>query len=64
MRRRFQKGNVIIRGKTPQPHRIYREDVLQLDGTYKRVRRCVLLGRSVNYQNVQRRSCFSRTLTG
>src|SRR5713226_5867780 len=43
-RRRFQKGNVIIRGKTPQRYGMYREDVLQSDGTFKRVRRCVLLG--------------------
>ena len=44
MRRRFQKGNIIIRGKTPQRYGMYREDVLQIDGTFKRVRRCVLLG--------------------
>ena len=43
-RRRFQKGNIIIRGKTPQRYGMYREDVLQSDGTPKRVRRCVLLG--------------------
>ena len=43
-RRRFQKGNIIIRGKTPQRYGMYREDVLQSDGTFKRVRRCVLLG--------------------
>jgi integrase len=43
-RRRFQKGNIIIRGKTPQRYGMYREDVLQTDGTFKRVRRCVLLG--------------------
>jgi len=43
-RRRFQKGNIIIRGKTPQHYGMYREDVLQSDGTFKRVRRCVLLG--------------------
>ncbi len=43
-RRRFQKGNIIIRGKTPQRYVMYREDVLQSDGTFKRVRRCVLLG--------------------
>jgi hypothetical protein len=43
-RRRFQKGNIIIRGKTPQRYGMYREDVLQNDGTFKRVRRCVLLG--------------------
>ena len=28
-RRRFQKGNIIIRGKTPQRYGMYREDVLQ-----------------------------------
>jgi integrase len=43
-RRRFQKGNIIIRGKTPTRYGMYREDVLQSDGTFKRVRRCVLLG--------------------
>lgn len=43
-RRRFQKGNIIIRGKRPQRYGMYREDVLQSDGTFKRVRRCVLLG--------------------
>ena len=43
-RRRFQKGNIIIRGKTPKLCGMYREDVLQSDGTFKRVRRCVVLG--------------------
>jgi integrase len=43
-RRRFQKGNIIIRGKTPRRYGMYREDVLQANGTFKRVRRCVLLG--------------------
>ena len=43
-RRRFQKGNIIIRGKTPRRYGMYREDVLHANGTFKRVRRCVLLG--------------------
>jgi len=43
-RRRFQKGNIIIRGKTPTRYGMFREDVLQSDGTFKRVRRCVVLG--------------------
>jgi hypothetical protein len=43
-RRRFQKGNIIIRGKMPTRYGMYREDVLQSDGTFKRVRRCVVLG--------------------
>jgi integrase len=43
-RRRFQKGNIIIRGKTPKRCGMYREDVRQPDGTFKRVRRCVVLG--------------------
>jgi len=43
-RRRFHKGNIIIRGKTPQRYGMYRDDVLQSNGTFKRVRRCVLLG--------------------
>src|SRR5258707_7189529 len=42
-RRRFQRGNIIIRGKTPRRYGMYREDVLQANGTFKRVRRCVLL---------------------
>jgi integrase len=44
LRRRFQKGTLIIRGKTPTRCGIYREDVLQSDGTFKRVQRCVVLG--------------------
>jgi len=43
-RRRFQRGNIIIRGKTPRRYGMYREDVLLTNGTFKRVRRCVLLG--------------------
>ena len=43
-RRRFQRGNIIIRGKTQRRYGMYREDVLQSNGTFKRVRRCVLLG--------------------
>src|SRR5882757_10418665 len=43
-RRRFQRGTIIIRGKTPRRYGMYREDVLLLNGTFKRVRRCVLLG--------------------
>jgi integrase len=43
-RRRFQRGNIIIRGKTPRRYGMFREDVLQPNGTFKRVRRCVLLG--------------------
>jgi integrase len=43
-RRRFQKGNIIIRGKTPTRYGMFREDVLQTDVTFKRVRRCVVLG--------------------
>jgi len=44
LRRRFQKGTLIIRGKKPTRCGIYREDVLQSDGTFKRVQRCVVLG--------------------
>jgi integrase len=44
-RRRFQKkGCIIKRGKTLRYYGTYREDVLQSDGTFKRLRRCVLLG--------------------
>src|ERR1700752_822081 len=43
-RRRFQRGNIIVRGKTPRRDGMYREDVLQPNGTFKRVRRCVFLG--------------------
>jgi hypothetical protein len=44
LRRRFQKGTLITRGKTPTRCGIFREDVLQSDGTFKRVQRCVVLG--------------------
>jgi integrase len=43
-RRRFQKGNISVRGKIPMRYGMFREDVLQSDGTFKRVRRRVLLG--------------------
>jgi integrase len=43
-RRRFQKGNISVRGKTPMRYGMFREDELQQDGTFKRVRRRVLLG--------------------
>jgi integrase len=43
-RRRFQRGTLIIRGKKPMRCGIYREDVLQSNGTFKRVQRCVVLG--------------------
>jgi integrase len=33
-----------MRGKTPKRYGMYREDVLQSNGTFKRVRRCVVLG--------------------
>ena len=44
LRRRFQKGAMIVRGKIPVRCGIYREDVLQANGTFKRVQRCVVLG--------------------
>jgi integrase len=44
LRRRFQKGTLIIRGKKPTRCGVYREDVLQPNGTFKRVQRCVVLG--------------------
>jgi len=44
LRRRFQKGTLIIRGKEPTRCGVYREDVLQPNGTFKRVQRCVVLG--------------------
>ena len=43
-RRRFQRGTIIVRGKTPQRYGMFYEDVLQSDGTFKRIRRTVLLG--------------------
>jgi len=43
-RRRFQKGTLIIRGKRQVRCGIYREDVLQSDGTFKRVQRRIVLG--------------------
>lgn len=44
LRRRFQKGMLIVRGKIPVRCGIYREDVLQANGTFQRVQRCVVLG--------------------
>jgi len=43
-RRRFQRGTLIIRGKQPMRCGIFREDVLQSNGTFKRMQRCVVLG--------------------
>ena len=43
-RRRFQRGTLIVRGKKPMRCGIYREDVLQSNGTFKRVQRCAVLG--------------------
>jgi hypothetical protein len=43
-RRRFQKGSLIVRGKKPMRCGIFREDVLQSNGTFKRVQRRVVLG--------------------
>ena len=42
LRRRFQKGTLIVRGKTLVRCGVYREDVLQPNGTFKRVQRCML----------------------
>jgi integrase len=44
LRRRFQKGTLITRGKKPTRCGVFREDVLQANGTFKRVQRCVVLG--------------------
>jgi len=44
LRRRFQKGTMIVRGKIPVRCGVYRDDVLQPNGTFKRVQRCVVLG--------------------
>jgi len=44
LRRRFQKGTLIVRGKIPVRCGVYREDVLEANGTFKRVQRCVVLG--------------------
>jgi integrase len=43
-RRRFQKGTLIVRGKRPMRCGIFREDVLQSNGTFKRVQRRIVLG--------------------
>jgi integrase len=44
-RRRFQKGRLVIRGvRNPQRCGVYRDDVLQSDGTIRRIRRTVRLG--------------------
>jgi integrase len=57
-RRRFQKGNLIIRGKTPTRYGMYREDVLQSDGTFKRLRRCVYLGPASSLSERSARKMF------
>jgi integrase len=44
LRRRFQKGTLITRGKHRVRCGMYREDVLQSNGTFKRVQRCIVLG--------------------
>jgi integrase len=57
LRRRFQKGTLIIRGKIPTRCGIYREDVLQSDGTFKRMQRCVVLG---PVSNLSERAAWKR----
>jgi len=47
-RRRFQKGTLIVRGKKAMRCGIFREDVLQSNGTFKRVQRRVVLGPASN----------------
>jgi len=44
LRRRFQKGTLIVRGKTRVRCGVFREDALQPNGTFRRVQRCVVLG--------------------
>jgi integrase len=44
LRRRFQRGTLIVRGKKPTRCGVFREDVLQSNGTFKRMQRCVVLG--------------------
>jgi hypothetical protein len=63
LRRRFQKGTIIVRGKIPVRCGVYRNDVLQANGTFKRVQRCVVLGPSAVCQNVLLGSDSSRILT-
>src|ERR1700691_4004158 len=43
-RRRFQKGTIIVRGKKPVRCGVFREDVLQPNGTFERVQRTAVLG--------------------
>ncbi len=43
-RRRFQKGTLIVRGKKPVRCGVFREDVLQPNGTFEREQRTVILG--------------------
>jgi hypothetical protein len=43
-RRRFQRGRLFKRGKTPVWVGVFREDRLATDGTIKRVQRKVVLG--------------------
>jgi hypothetical protein len=62
-RRRFQKGNIIIRGKTPTLYGMYREDVLQSDGTFSVCAGVWFLALSAVCQSVQHGRCFNRILT-
>jgi hypothetical protein len=62
-RRRFQKGNIIIRGKTPRRYGMYREDVLQPNGTFKECDGVSCLARSAACQNVRHGKPSSRILT-
>ncbi len=57
-RRRFQRGTIIIRGKTPKRYGMFREDVLQSNGTFKRIRRCVALGLVSNLSERSARKKF------
>jgi hypothetical protein len=50
LRRRFQRGTLIIRGKKPTRCGIYREDVLQANETFKRVQRDAVENRSARIE--------------
>lgn len=48
-RKRFQRGSVHLRGKTPMWYGRYHEDVIEHGGGRKRIRRNVPLGTKKEY---------------
>jgi hypothetical protein len=61
-RRRFQKGNISVRGKTPMRYGMFREDVCSLTEHLSVFADVSYSGLSAVCQSVQRGNCYSRTL--